>query len=142
MLEYGFPAKLKAFVKSGKPIMGTCAGLILLAASQQGRKQKFLNLIDIDVKRNAYGRQIESREVDIDIPALGPQPFHAVFIRAPQIEGAGPGVQVLATYQDKIVLARQKNILICCFHPELTDDTRIHKLFMGMVSKKKNSKKA
>lgn len=133
MVEYGFPGKLKSFVKSGKPVMGTCAGLILLAASQQGRKQKLLNLIDIDVKRNAYGRQIESREVNIDIPAIGPPPFHAVFIRAPQVESAGPKVEVLATYQGKIVLARQKNILICCFHPELTDDTRIHKLFLNMA---------
>jgi 5'-phosphate synthase pdxT subunit len=133
MTEYGFPGKIKSFAKSGKPVLGTCAGLILLAASQQGRKQKLLNLIDIDMKRNAYGRQIESREVDIEIPAIGPQPFHAVFIRAPQVESAGPGVEVLATYQDKIVLARQKNILICCFHPELTDDTRIHKYFLGMA---------
>lgn len=137
MNEYGFPEKIKAFVKSGKPVMGTCAGLILLAARQQGRKQKFLNLIDIDVKRNAYGRQIESREVDIEIPAIGPQPFHAVFIRAPQVESAGPGVEVLAIYQDKIVFARQKNILICCFHPELTDDTRIHQFFLGMAAGKR-----
>lgn len=134
MLEYGFPGKIKSFARSGRPLMGTCAGLILLAASQQGKKQKLLNLIDVDVKRNAYGRQIESREVDIEIPAIGPEPFHAVFIRAPQVESAGPGVEVLATYQGKIVLARQKNILICCFHPELTDDTRIHKLLLGMTS--------
>lgn len=138
MREYGFPEKIKSFAKSGKPIMGTCAGLILLAASQQGRKQKLLNLIDIDVKRNAYGRQIESREVDIDIPAIGPRPFHAVFIRAPQVESAGPGVEVLATYQGRIVLARQKNILICCFHPELTDDPRIHELLLKMAAKKKS----
>jgi len=138
MEEYRFPGRIKSFVKSGKPVMGTCAGLILLAASQQGRKQKLLNLIDIDVKRNAYGRQIESREVDIEIPAIGPEPFHAVFIRAPQVENAGPDVEVLATYQGKIVLARQKNILICCFHPELTGDTRIHKLFLKMAAKKKS----
>jgi len=140
MAEYGFPGNIRSFVKSGKPVMGTCAGLILLAANQQGKKQKFLNLIDIDVKRNAYGRQIESREVDIEIPVLGPNPFHAVFIRAPQVESAGRGVEVLATYQGKIVLARQKNILICCFHPELTDDTRIHKYFLGMAAKKKPPK--
>jgi len=138
MVEYGFPGRLKSMVKSGKPVMGTCAGLILLAGSLQGKRQKLLNLIDIDVKRNAYGRQIESREVDIEIPAIGPEPFHAVFIRAPQIESAGPKVEALATYQGKIVLARQKNILICCFHPELTDDTRIHRYFLEMASNEKS----
>lgn len=135
MVEYGFPQRIKDFLKSGRPVMGTCAGLIVLAAKQEGTNQQFLDLIDIDVKRNAYGRQIESREVDIEIPSLGPEPFHAVFIRAPRIESAGPAVEVLARYQGKIVLARQGNILVCCFHPELTGDTRVHKLFVGMAER-------
>ena len=133
MVEYGFPETVRSFVKSGKPVMGTCAGLILLAERQQGAKQELINSIDIDVIRNAYGRQKESREADVDIPVLGEKPFHAIFIRAPQIESAGPSVEVLARYQGRIVLARQKNILVCAFHPELTSDTRVHRLFLEMV---------
>lgn len=140
MNEYGFPERIRSFISSGKPVMGTCAGLIVLARKQRGTEQGLLPCIDIDVRRNAYGRQIESREVDIEIPSLGAEPFHAVFIRAPQIEGAGPGVEVLAKYRGRIVLARQKNILVSCFHPELTGDTRVHGLFLGMVPKEKPRK--
>ena len=107
-----------------------------MADRVNGHKQDLLNLIDIDVERNAYGRQVESRETDIPSPFLGQDPFPAVFIRAPQILSTGPGVEPLALYQDRVVLARQKNILVATFHPELTGDTRIHKVFLQMLGRK------
>jgi len=135
MLEYGFPEKIKSFAASGRPIFGTCAGLIVLADRIGGQRQELLNLIDIDVLRNAYGRQIFSREVDIPVPFLGAEPFRAVFIRAPVIVQAGKGVDALAGYQDRIVVARQGNILVSAFHPELTGDLRMHNYFLKMSGK-------
>ncbi|MFB3926686.1 MAG: pyridoxal 5'-phosphate synthase glutaminase subunit PdxT [Syntrophales bacterium] len=137
MLEYGFPGKIKELASSGKPVFGTCAGLIVLANKLQGKMQALLNLIDIDVKRNAYGRQIESREVDLPFEFLGDGPFRTVFIRAPQIESIGPGVKALAWYQKKVIAARQNNILVCAFHPELTGDPRVHRYFIEMVREAK-----
>jgi len=117
-----------------KPIFGTCAGLILLAKSGIGDSEKtgqeFLGKIDAVVDRNAFGRQKDSFSVDLEFNG---RPFHAVFIRAPAIESVGRGVQVLAKYKDKIVAARQGNILVTAFHPELTDDTRIHEYFLKSV---------
>jgi 5'-phosphate synthase pdxT subunit len=133
MVEYEFPEKIKAVAAAGKPIFGTCAGLIVLAGRVEGERQHLLNLIDIDVKRNAYGRQIDSREVDVEGSFLEGKPFHAVFIRAPIIEKLGRTVKALAHYKDRVVIARQKNILVSTFHPELTRDERIHRYFLGMV---------
>lgn len=135
MLEYGFPGRIKSLAASGRPIFGTCAGLIVLADRIGGRKQELLNLIDLDVLRNAYGRQIFSREVDLAMPFLGAEPFRAVFIRAPVIAEAGGEVEVLATYQDRVVVARQGNILVSAFHPELTGDLRMHDYFLKMAGK-------
>ena len=136
MADYGLVAPIREFAASGRPVFGTCAGLIVMADRLGGRRQELLNLIDIDVERNAYGRQVDSRETDLDGELFGTKPFHAVFIRAPQILGTGPGVEPLARYQGQVVLARQKNILVAAFHPELTDDTRIHELFLRMVDRK------
>jgi pyridoxal 5'-phosphate synthase pdxT subunit len=136
MTEYRFVDTVKEFAAAGKPVFGTCAGLIVLADRVNGKKQDLLSLIDIDVERNAYGRQVDSREADIPCPSLGEEPFHAVFIRAPQIMTTGPGVEELARYQDQVVLARQKNILVATFHPELTGDARVHKLFLKMLAGK------
>lgn len=136
MDDYRFVDTVKEFAASGKPVFGTCAGCIVMAERINGRRQELLNLIDIDVERNSYGRQLESREVDIAGEALGEEPFHAVFIRAPRILGAGPGVEILARYQGSVVLARQKNILVATFHPELTGDSRIHELFLQMLPRK------
>lgn len=136
MADFGLIGPLREFAATGKPVFGTCAGLIVMAERLGGRRQELLNLIDIDVERNAYGRQVDSREADIHGEALGPEPFHAVFIRAPQILGAGPGVEPLARYRGSVVLARQKNILAATFHPELTDDTRIHGLFLQLFDRK------
>ncbi len=123
---------LKAY---GKPIFGTCAGLILLSKSGRGDAgrtgQEFLGKLDAKVNRNAFGRQRESFSVDLDIGGI--KNFHTVFIRAPAIEEAGKGAEVLAEYEGKIVAARQGGVLATAFHPELTDDTRVHELFLEMV---------
>jgi 5'-phosphate synthase pdxT subunit len=121
------------------PILGTCAGLILLATGgdDEVRKtgQKLLGLMDTVVDRNAFGRQRESFEAPLDMPFIKGGPFNAVFIRAPAIVSAGEGVEVLAQLEGRIVAARQGNILALAFHPELTDDTRIHEYFLGIVNK-------
>lgn len=117
-----------------KPIFGTCAGLILLAnkglRDSEKTGQEFLKRIDAVVNRNAFGRQKESFSVDLDFDG---KPFHAVFIRAPAIEEVGPEVEILAKYKDKIVAARQDKTLVTAFHPELTDDTRVHEYFLKLV---------
>jgi len=136
MADYGLVGPIREFAASGKPVFGTCAGLIVMADRLGGRRQELLNLIDIDVERNAYGRQVDSRETDLSGEIFGAKPFHAVFIRAPQILGTGPGVEPLAHYRGQVVLARQKNILVAAFHPELTDDTRVHEIFLRMVDPK------
>ncbi len=119
-------------IQSGMPTWGTCAGMILLASSLlDGRSdQHFLGAINIVVRRNAYGRQIASFEAAVDIPAIGSRPFLGVFIRSPIVEKAGSEVEVLATLDDLPVLCRQGPVWASSFHPELTDDTRLHQLFL------------
>ena len=133
--EYDMRDAIRSCASSGKPIFGTCAGAILLADRQNGKKRKFLNLIDIDITRNAYGRQIDSRETDIRLAFSTSTPFHAVFIRAPVITETGPGVTELSFYNGSVILARQDNILVSTFHPELTCDDRIHRYFLEMARK-------
>ncbi len=136
MDKYGFKEKLKDFRRSGKPIFGTCAGLIILASEVSG-KGTGLGFIDMKVKRNAYGRQIDSFEEMVSINFdHKPEPveFKSVFIRAPKIVYTGKNVKVLSRSGDEILLAREKNILVCAFHPELTDDTRIHEYFIEMIN--------
>lgn len=133
IVEYDLRDAIRTFAFSGKPIFGTCAGAILLANRQDGKKQDFLNLINIDITRNAYGRQIDSRETDVDLAFSNSTPFHAVFIRAPIITTVGPGVTELSSYNKSVILARQNTILVSTFHPELTGDTRIHRYFLDMA---------
>ncbi len=137
--EFGLIEPLRAFCNAGKPVWGTCAGMIFLA-KDVGRNQPVLGLMDVKVKRNAFGRQVESFEQDLDVPALAgidngtPRPFHAIFIRAPLLESVGKGVEVLAKLDDgTIVAARQGNLLATSFHPELTQDTRFHRYFLQLV---------
>jgi 5'-phosphate synthase pdxT subunit len=118
--------------RQGFPIFGTCTGLILLAKEIAGSDQPRLGLMDITVERNAFGRQVASFEADLEIAALGKPAFHAVFIRAPYITRVGPGVQILAEREGKILFARQEKLLAAAFHPELTDDPRVHHYFVGM----------
>ncbi len=135
MEKYGFDKKIKQLALSGKPLFGTCAGLIILSKSIEDGKRG-LGLIDIDLKRNAYGRQIESFEDEINLNLnhdMENKKFNSVFIRAPKIIRAGKEVRILARHNDGVVLAREKNILVSTFHPELTDDTRIHKYFITMI---------
>ena len=118
-----------------KPIWGTCAGAIFLSKDVR-RDQPLLGLMDITVERNAFGRQVDSFETDLDVPELdmGSIPFHAVFIRAPLIESVGPQVEVLSRLPDgRIVAARQDHLLATSFHPELTSDTRFHEYFLSLA---------
>jgi 5'-phosphate synthase pdxT subunit len=136
---YGIDEEIKKLSKNGIPIMGTCAGLVLLSKEGCGvvakTGQPFLGLIDVSVERNAFGRQKESFEVDIDIPVLGGEKYHAVFIRAPVISKAGKDVSVLASYNGKIVAAEKENILLLAFHPELSGDLRVHEYFLSRLKK-------
>jgi 5'-phosphate synthase pdxT subunit len=128
-------SEIKARAKGGMPVFGTCAGMILMASEVSGYSNSHLGLMDITVKRNAFGRQRESFEIELAIPALGDKPFHAVFIRAPLIERCGGNVAVLAKLDDgTIVAARQGRFLASAFHPELTEDLRFHQYFLDIVS--------
>jgi 5'-phosphate synthase pdxT subunit len=142
--EYRLMGPMREMSQSGKPVWGTCAGMIFLA-KEAGRPQPLLGVMDIGVRRNAFGRQVQSFEQDLDVPELakvenGKQPnrhFHAIFIRAPLIESVGKGVKVLARLEDgTVVAARQGNLLATSFHPELTKDTRFHKYFLEFVGHK------
>ena len=140
--RWGLVEPLRAWVRGGKPTWGTCAGMIMLADRATGQKeggQTLLGGLDVTVNRNYFGRQNESFETWLNVPALGEAPIRAVFIRAPAIVEAGTGVEVLATVpgrgEDVIAAVRQGNILATAFHPELTDDLRWHALFLAMVEK-------
>jgi 5'-phosphate synthase pdxT subunit len=133
--RWGLLEPIRAFAQSGKPLWGTCAGMILMAKEVVDRVpgQPTLGLMDIVVRRNAFGRQVDSFEANLEVPVLG-EPFHAVFIRAPLIERVEEGVQVLAQLDDgTIVATRQENLLATAFHPELTDDDRFHRYFLRFV---------
>lgn len=123
---------LKARLSDGMPVFGTCAGMILLASDVlDGRPdQRSFGVIDITVQRNGYGRQVDSFETDIDVVGFA-APFHAVFIRAPKVVAAGPGVNVLASHDGVPVLALQGHVMVASFHPELTADDRLHALFLN-----------
>jgi 5'-phosphate synthase pdxT subunit len=123
---------IAGFARAGKPIFGTCAGAILLAREVYNPTQASLGLIDIAVERNAYGRQVDSFIVDAETSFEG-GPLEAVFIRAPNIVRVGPNVEVLASLNGRVVFARQDNILVATFHPELTEDGRAHALFVDMT---------
>ena len=119
----------------GLPTLGTCAGMILLGAEiLDGRAdQRCFGAVDISVRRNAFGRQVDSFEADLALPELPGAPFHAVFIRAPFVERAGPAVDVLATVDDHPVLCRQGAVTVAAFHPELSDDLRLHDHFLRSI---------
>ncbi len=123
---------LRAFADAGKPVFGTCAGLVLLAKEIEGQEAAHLGVMDITVARNSFGRQVDSFEADLDIEGID-EPFPAVFIRAPHIVRAGADVEVLCEYQGRIVLAKSGPFLGCSFHPELTGDHRLMQLFLDMI---------
>jgi len=136
---YGLIEPLRAFGRD-HPLWGTCAGAIILA-KHIVREEPVLGLMDITIDRNAFGRQVDSFEIDLDIPTLpsidhdSPRPFHGVFIRSPVIQKAGPGVDILARLPEgTIVAARQERWLATCFHPELVEDDRLYRLFLNMAA--------
>lgn len=140
--EYSLIAPIREMAASGMPVFGTCAGMIVMANKISGGEEPHLALMDMEVNRNSFGRQRESFETNLDVPALGPNPFPAVFIRAPHVASVGSDVQVLATYQDRMVAVQQGRHLALSFHPELTDDNRWHAYFLGLVKEAKEEKQA
>ncbi len=123
----GLAEPIAALHRAGRPILGTCAGMILC-------DREHLGLIDARARRNAFGRQLQSFEADLEVEGIGPEPLRAVFIRAPWVEDHGPGVEVLAEWGGHPVAIREGGVLACSFHPELTDDSRIHALLMAMAT--------
>ncbi len=118
---------IRAHRESGGTVFGTCAGLIVC-------DDQHLGLIDATARRNAFGRQLQSFETDVEVEGIGDEPLRAVFIRAPWVERHGPGVEVLASHEGHAVVVREGGVLACAFHPELTDDSRLHALFMAMTT--------
>ena len=143
-LKHSIWELLKNKINDGLPVMGTCAGLIMLSKRAQDKtigktKQKLLESLDITVERNAFGRQHESFETDLDIPIIGEKPFRAIFIRGPIVKEIGKDVEILAKYNDKIVAVKQNNLIGTSFHPELTEDIRLHSYFIQTILKNKGN---
>ena len=135
MLDYNLMSEIRNLAKNGLPIFGTCAGMILLASKTSDMDITPLGIMDITVRRNAFGRQRESFETELSMPVLGEKPFPGVFIRAPIIEPTNSGVEILARLTDGTsVAARQGKILASAFHPELTSDLRFHQYFLDIVA--------
>ena len=134
--EYGFAEPIKRLAAAGVPVYGTCAGLIIVSSRVNGKHGTILGLADVTVERNAFGRQVDSFEKDLMVAGLADEEkaFPGVFIRAPVISGTGPDVTVMASLAEGVVMARDRNILIGAFHPELTGDTRVHRYFLDMVA--------
>ena len=123
----GLGGPIRAFHEAGGPVFGTCAGMIVC-------DDEHLGLIDATARRNAFGRQLQSFEADLAVEGIGEEPLRAVFIRAPWVDRLGPGVEVLAAYEGRPVAIREGSVLACAFHPELTEDLRLHALFMAMTT--------
>lgn len=137
MKSFGLVQPIREMAQDGLAIWGTCAGMVLLAKSISNYEMETLGVMGTKIRRNAFGSQIDSFEMDLEIPLVGEEPFHAVFIRAPVIKEAEPGVEILSRLPDgTIVAARQNRLLACAFHPEFTDDLRFHSYFLNMVSQK------
>lgn len=135
MQAHGFLEEIRSLAREGMPLYGTCAGLIMMAARLVEGDQPLLGLMDITARRNAFGRQVDSFETDLALRDVeeAERPFRAVFIRAPWIEEVGPQVSVMGEFEGRPVMARQDGMLVSAFHPELTDDGRVHRYFLRMV---------
>lgn len=134
LTDFNMMEPLRERIRQGMAVFATCAGMVLLAREIEGSNQPRLGLMDITVRRNAFGRQVDSFEMDLEIPVLGKEPFRGVFIRAPFVLKAGQGVEVLCSVQGQAVLVRQGKLLAAAFHPELTGDLRLHRYFMNQVT--------
>lgn len=133
--RWGLRAPILDLARAGAPLFGTCAGMILLATSIADGDEPVFGLLDMRVRRNAFGRQLDSFESDVTVPILGDAPVHGVFIRAPIVEEVGPDVDVLSRLDDgRIVAVRQRNVLATAFHPELAGETRFHRLLATMAA--------
>ena len=133
--RWGLREPILELARSGAPVLGTCAGMILLAADIVDGDEPVFPLLDISVKRNAFGRQLDSFEADLEVPVLGDTPVHAVFIRAPLVERTGDEVDVLARLEDgSVVAVRQRNVIATAFHPELSGEVRFHRLLTTMAT--------
>jgi 5'-phosphate synthase pdxT subunit len=133
ILSNGFQQPLREYCASGKPVWGTCAGAILLARRVDNLDRPGIEVMDISVRRNAFGRQVQSFEAELTIDGVDGPPFRAIFIRAPQIESVSGEAHAICTLEDgTIVAARERNLLATSFHPELTGDNRLHQYFLGM----------
>ena len=137
MAMYGLLEPLRAFA-SRKPLWGTCAGMIVMAKQATDLDREGLEVMDISVERNAFGRQVDSFETDLDFAEIEGEPVHAIFIRAPLILSTGPAVQVLAQLQDgRVVAAKEGHLMVTSFHPELTNDLRLHEYFVSLAESTK-----
>jgi 5'-phosphate synthase pdxT subunit len=136
MDRWGIDEAIRERHGQGMAVFGTCAGMILLAKRIEDSEQLRLGLMDLTVRRNAFGRQVDSFETDLDVPRLGEAPLRAVFIRAPLVTETGPEVETWAEVPEGVVLARQGRCIAASFHPELTGDLRIHRLFLDMASER------
>ena len=132
--DYDLMEPMRELASQGLPIFGTCAGMILLAKRVPDLDLEPIGVMDIEVRRNAFGRQVDSFEADLAIPALGDGTFHGVFIRAPVVDKTEPGVEILCQFDNNIVAAQQGKVLACAFHPELTDDLRLHRYFLNLAT--------
>ncbi len=139
--SYRLMEPVRKRIKQGIPVLGTCAGMILLAKKVTETEVDPIGVLGIEIKRNAYGRQVDSFEADLPIPALGTKTFRGIFIRAPIVQKVEPAVEVLCQVNSHAVAVKQGNILACAFHPELTEDLRIHQYFIDMIRKSKYHKK-
>jgi 5'-phosphate synthase pdxT subunit len=134
--DYGLREPIRSLASAGAPMLGTCAGMILLADRIADGEEPVFPLLDIEVRRNAYGRQLDSFEADLQVPVLGDEPLHGVFIRAPVVSDVGPGAEVLAVDPDgQPVAVRQGRVIATAFHPELTGDRRVHALLVEMLTR-------
>jgi pyridoxal 5'-phosphate synthase pdxT subunit len=133
MRRFGVDEAIIEKVQAGMPLYGTCAGLIMMASDIEDSDQDTLGLLDMTVRRNAFGRQVDSFETDMQIPEFGPEPIRAIFIRAPFVTEVRNGIKTLASINGHPVLIQQGNLLASSFHPELTDDTRLHQYFLDLV---------
>jgi pyridoxal 5'-phosphate synthase pdxT subunit len=137
VVRWGLRQPVMDLAASGAPILGTCAGMIVLAREIAGGEEPVFPLLDVTVERNAFGRQLDSFETDLSVPALGDRPVHAIFIRAPIIRRVGPDVEVLARLPDqRVVAVRQRNVMAISFHPELAGETRFHRLVVAIAAER------
>jgi 5'-phosphate synthase pdxT subunit len=143
LIAFGLMEPLRQRIRAGLPTWGTCAGAIMLAKHVPALDRPPIGILDVTVDRNAFGRQIDSFEADLDVRGIDDGPVHAVFIRAPVIRDLGPAVEVLAQLADgRVVACREGNLLATSFHPELTGDSRFHRLFVNLVRERKQERGA